>query len=713
SKGHRAKTDEDLKAQINQSKDFCRALNIPICELEGFEADDMLGTIAENYKDKYNIAIVSGDMDTLQLIDENVKVFTLKKGSDISIFGEKEVEEKYELLPEQIPDYKGLLGDPSDNIQGVSGVGQKTAVKILKEFKTIENLYNNIKNNEEEVLKVVKGKVYESIKNSEEEAFFSKTLATIRRDAPIDFGIFGDFQKDFGFHIDEVEYEKLCNLYELHSLRKVFQNSSDSLASYLAEPLNIDLPQEEITEKELRKLQVMSLLLESEYINPSFEKIKEVNNIKEGKNPKEVEEILLEELKNNSLLDYYKSFEEPLFDILEDMHEAGILVDQKELEKQKDKIIKIIKDLEQNIYKLAGQEFLISSPKQLGDILYDKLSLGSKIKKTTTGQRSTGVEMLESIRSEHDIVPEIIKWREVSKVYNTYIEPLHNYINEDGRVRPRFLQAGASTGRFSCENPNMQNLPRNSELGQAFRKVFVAGENKVFISADYSQIDLRSAAILSMDKNLINIFKSSSDIHRGVAAEVLNKKSEDITDEERRKAKAINFGILYGMGVNALKDAMNTDRATAQEFFDNFKNTFTGLMLYLDEVKKEATEKGYTVTLFGRRRNIPLLKSKIPFMRAQGERIAINAPIQGTSSDIIRLGMIECYNTLKQDIEQNKIKIILQIHDELVFECDTSKQDEYATIIKKCMEKVFQKVGLKSEVELIVNETFGKSLYEL
>jgi DNA polymerase-1 len=404
------------------------------------------------------------------------------------------------------------------------------------------------------------------------------------------------------------------------------------------------------------------------------------------------------------------------------MRAAGMLVDKKELEKQKESVKNIILNLEKEIHTLAGKEFLISSPKQLGETLYDHMGLGIKIKKTASGARSTNADMLESMRDEHPIINKIINYREVSKVFNTYLEPLNNYVLEDGRVHPRFMQAGAATGRFSCENPNMQNIPRNTEIGLAFRKCFVAEKNKTLISADYSQIDLRAAAILSGDKKLMDIFKNDIDIHKGVAAEVLHKKLEDVTDEERRKAKAINFGILYGMGVNALKEAMHTDRKTAQDFYDNFKNTFSELIQYLEKVKAEATRDGYTSTLFGRRRQVPLLKSKLPFMRAQGERIAINAPIQGTSSDIIKLGMIQVNNILNPAhadaemgirIENQEIKMLLQIHDELVFECDTDKVEKYSKIIKESMENVLDNYIVKNKVPLKVNIATGKSLFEL
>ncbi len=741
-KGTRQKSDEDLKVQINQSKDFCKALNIPICEMEGFEADDMLGTISKMYSDKYNIVIVSGDMDTLQLVNDNVKICTLKKAAEVSVFGEKEVMDKYELSPKQIPDYKGFSGDASDNIPGVMGVGPKTAIKILKEYKTVENFYEQIKKDEQNnfvnIHKIVKGKIFENIKNNEEDALFSKTLATIILDAPIDVNIFNNFEHHFGEKYDKVEYEKLCDLYELRSLKNIFKKKEDTnsnleIVTGGLSASNFDSGNTEkieeikvvvtLSEKEMNELQVISSIIESEKNNISLEDLKNIHNIDEEQNNFDIIKKTLEKkMQDAGTFNYYKKLEEPLFDILENMRENGVLVNVTELEKQKIFVKNIINNLEKEIHTLAGKEFLISSPKQLGEILYDHIGLGTKIKKTASGARSTNADMLESIKDEHEIVGKIINFREVSKVFNTYIEPLHNFILDDGRVHPRFMQAGAATGRFSCENPNMQNIPRNTEIGLAFRKVFVADEGKVLVSADYSQIDLRAAAILSGDKKLIDIFNNNIDIHTGVAAEVLGKKLEEVTDEERRKAKAINFGILYGMGVSALKDAMHTDRKTAQDFYDNFKNTFHELIDYLELVKLEATKNGYTSTLFGRRRQVPLLKSHLPFMRAQGERIAINAPIQGTSSDIIKLGMIQVNNILNPEhndkemgirIQNTEIKMLLQIHDELVFECDADKVEKYSKIIADSMQNVLDNYDFKNKVPLKVNVVSGKSLFEL
>ena len=353
--------------------------------------------------------------------------------------------------------------------------------------------------------------------------------------------------------------------------------------------------------------------------------------------------------------------------------------------------------------------FLISSPKQLGEVLYDELKLGEKIKKTATGKRSTNVEMLISMKDEHEIINEILSWRELTKLYSTYLVPLKGFIGEDGRIHPHFIPAGAATGRFSCENPNMQNLPVKSEYSESIRNIFVAEWGYKLLSLDYSQVDLRSAAILSGDENLLDIFKRNQDVHLGVAARTLHKKEEEVTKEERRKAKAINFGILYGMGVNALRESMGVDRAEAQEFYDTYKATFVTLMNYLEKVKQEATKSGYTTTLFGRPRHIPLLRSHIPFMRAQGERIAINAPIQGTSADIIKLGMIDVWNDMQEYFKNGSVKMQLQIHDELVFEVRDDVVDEVSGKIKTIMENVLEKRGFRI-IPLVVSLDTGDTL---
>ncbi len=709
-KGTRAKSDDALRDQIIESKNFAEAMGIPIYELEGFEADDLLGTLAHKLdKEKYEVIIFSGDMDVMQLIEDGVKVFAQRKGTDVEMYGEAEVVKRYGITPKQIPDYKGLAGDNSDNIPGVSGIGEKTAVKLIAEFDNIEALYevvNSEKDEDRERLEsVVSKRIIEKLKAEHDEAIFSKTLATIRRDAPIDLKEF----KTFGSDIDSEKYKNLCDEYGLRSLKSYFDKKSEVEQEEKVEEIIIE---ETLSGEELEEIQIISALLNSEKTKLTFTDIKNLYALPSDSIFTYTRDELLSRLEKENLLNYYQDIENKITPILKVMMSWGISVKKEELEKQKINIKGMIDRLEKEIHDLAGSPFLISSPKQLGEILYEKLALGVKIKKTSTGKLSTNADMLEKLKDDHPIINKILEWREVSKIYGTYLEPMIKYVHEDGKVHPHFLQLGASTGRFSCENPNMQNLPIKSELGQLVRNIFVAEEGKALISIDYSQIDLRAAAILSKDERLIDIFKRGIDVHKGVAAQTLHKSENEVTAVERGKAKAINFGILYGMGVSALKEAMHSERKEAQEFYDTYKETFSTLMTYLENVKDSAKRLGYTETLFGRRRDVPLLRSPIPFMRAQGERMAINAPVQGSSADILKLGMIDVWEKFAEDFNSGKLKMLLQIHDELVFECDESEAKSYGEKLSKVMIDVLSKRDINI-VPLEVSVNIGHSLGEL
>lgn len=704
-KGTRKKSDDDLRVQIDESKKFCEALGIPILQMEGFEADDILGTISHRFDlEKYEIIIVSGDMDTMQLVRDGVKVFTMKKGTETGLFDEASVYKKVGVYPKQIPDYKGLAGDVSDNIPGVEGVGSKTACKLVGEFGSVEGLYQNLEKDLDTIIasKIISKNLAQKILDNKEEAFFSKTLATIKTDVPIDIAL----PHKFGEGVSEKEYKELCDEYEFRSLKNTF-DTIEALDSKKEED-------EQVDKSLMSKLQVACILLYSEKTKLTLDEMRD--QFKVTGNAQEIFDQLIAKIQEKGLYEYYTNFEEPLFTIIDDMERLGVLVDRKELEKQKVIVKEIINNLEKEIYVMAGKEFLISSPKQLGEVLYDDLKIlensKSKIKKTSTGARSTNAEMLEKLKDEHEIIPKILEWREAAKIYGTYLDPMDTYIHADGRVHPRFIQSGAATGRFSCENPNMQNLPTKSDLGQAVKKIFIASEGYKFLSFDYSQIDLRAAAMLSKDPALIKIFESGTDVHRGVAATVLHKSEAEVTDEERRKAKAINFGVLYGMGVSSLKEAMHAERKEAQEFYDNYKSTFVVLMEYLEQVKQDAKRTGYTKTFFGRHRDIPMIRSQIPFIRAQGERMAINAPLQGTSADIIKLGMIDVCREFAHYFKKDELRLLLQIHDELIFEVKEAKISELKDRIKGVMETVVEKRGFTT-IPLIVSSDEGSNIAEL
>jgi DNA polymerase-1 len=708
-KAGRQKTDDALIEQIKESYKLCEALAIPVYTAEGFEADDLLGTLAEQLKKNKNtrVIIASGDMDTFQLIDgTRVLVYTMRKGNETALYSRKEVVERFSFPPENIPDYKAFAGDSSDNIVGIAGIGDKTATELIKRYGTVEDVYKVLKKNRNKLFEDgFKERIVALLENGEDDALFSKTLATIRRDAPVTY----KEQDTTWLHsIDLEKYKEMCEKYEFRSLRsKVEQLRGGGivipqLEEESARAVSVD-------QDTLEELRVMVNLLHSEMTNAPLDELERVTGKHTGE---EMREELERQLKEEGLHDLFTTLEKPLMACVKDMEVNGITVDVELLKRMSKELHIEVKKLEKKIHTLAGEEFNIASPKQLGEILYEKLQLGTKIKKTKTGQKSTGVHELDKIKDEHEIVSLILEYRELTKLLSTYIDTLPTYVKDDGRIHAHFVQTGAATGRFSCEDPNLQNLPIKSELGQKVRGAFIAPKGKVLLSCDYGQIDLRSAAILSKDENLIEIFKKGIDVHTGTAARVFGVKEDKVTPDMRRKAKAINFGILYGMGVTSLKEGMGVERKEAQEFYDQYKFTFSTLMNYLEEVKAYAWKYGYTLTLFGRRREIPLLKSPLPYLRAQGERIAINAPIQGTSADIIKFALLDAQEYIQNKRLQHDVKILLQIHDELIFEITEDKAEKVGKELVEILEGVLSKRGT-TIIPLSVSYSIGKNLEKL
>ena len=718
-KGGRQKTDDELVDQIKESYKLCEDLNIPVYTKEGYEADDLLGTIAKQLKsnEEMRVVIASGDMDTLQLVDDDkVVVYTLKRGNDAALFNKEEVIKRYGFPPENIPDYKGLAGDPSDNIIGIKGIGDKTATELIKNFGNVEGIYKTLKKDRNLLLeKGIKERIVGLLEEGEEEALFSKTLATIICDAPIKYSI---PKENWRESINVEAYEAMCDRYEFRSLR-------NRLKRDIADEFKIDKEEEVVDETILEECKVMTHLLYSENTNPKTEDIKafaKVDSINEA------HKVLSEQIKKENLFDLYNEMERPLIPIIKQMGINGISLDVNKLQKLSKKLHEKVNVLEKEIYELCGEEFNVASPKQLGVILYDKLNLGLnatgksvaspdhpkgglriKIKKTSTGQKSTNASELEKIKDEHPVVEKIILYRELTKLLSTYIDLLPQFVKDDGKIHAHFVQTGAGTGRFSCEDPNLQNLPTKGEFGKDVKEAFVASKGHKLLSLDYAQVDLRAAAILSQDKNLIEIFEKGIDVHTGTAMKVFNVKDEDVTKEMRRHAKAINFGILYGMGVTSLKDSMKVERKDAQEFYDKYKSTFTRLMEYLEEVKAFAFSHGFTETLLKRRRYVPLLKSPLPFLRAQGERIAINAPIQGTSADIIKLAMVDTDKYIKDNGLEKSVKLVLQIHDEIIFEAEEKVSEEVSQKFKEILEDVLKKRKL-SDLPLVASVSCGDNL---
>ena len=720
-KAGRAKTDEALIAQLIGSRKMFEALSIPIYDLGGFEADDMLGTIVEivskENKNNLNIIIASGDMDTLQLVnDKKVQVYTLKKGiQDTILYDEEAVLARFGFKPKFLPDYKGLRGDPSDNIIGIKGIGEKTATTLIVEFGTIENLYKELKKKDAEAKFKVLGiteRIFNLLKDGEDEALFSKTLATIRRDAPINFTV---PEKVWREAVDVNKVESLMRELEFKSLIDRFKRVLDPLSTPAVKEVVSEKTEKEIPTYDpvrMKKMQIASWLLNSEISNPTPDDVLHFKNLS---NFDDIEKQILADIKKANLEYVLNEIELPLIPIIKNMEDRGIKVDVEYLNKlSKDYHIELEK-LEKTIWAHAGREFNINSPKQLGEVLFDELGLTAKgLKKSAGGARSTRESELEKMRDLHPIIGEIFQYRELQKLLSTYIDTIPKEVKEDGRLHAEFIQAGASTGRFSSANPNLQNIPTKSELGKNIRFAFVAEKGHVLVSFDYSQIELRIAALLSQDEYFIKVFKDGKDIHAAVASKVFHVSEEDVTAEMRRRAKVINFGILYGMGVTALRQNLGGERKDAQIFYDNYFAQFPTIAGYLENVKKFALAHGYTETLFGRRRYFPGIKSPVPFIKAMAERMAINAPIQGTATaDIIKIGMKLAHRELEEKGLLNKVHMVLQVHDELVYEIEKDSLKEACGIIENAMKNAIPAEFLLNiesvplEVSVGVGKTWG------
>lgn len=691
-KATRTKTDDALALQLAESRKVFKAFSIPLYEREGFEADDLLGTIAHEVAEHAHIDVIiaSGDMDTLQLVDgDRVCVYTLKKGiNDTILYNEKKVFERFGFAPELIPDWKGLRGDPSDNIKGVPGIGEKTATELILGFGSIEKLYAELKKKggEEAFLKKgIKARMINLLKEHEEEAVFSKSLATIRTDAPIAFSL---PEKPWSEGVQLPQVLALFDELGFRSLRdRAKRTFSFSAAVEESDGAPEVIEEEVIDEVEFAEASVMLWLISSEFTNPSLDDILAFTKKRTFAEARTELQAHLAQL--GRVQEVYENIERPLISVVKKMRDRGVLVDRGVLDTLATNYRKDLEGIEKNIYAAAGREFNISSPKQLGEVLFDELHIvPEKQKRTAGGQRSTRESELEKIRDIHPIVGNILEYRELKKLLSTYIENLPPLLDTEGRLHAEFLQTGTTTGRMSSQNPNLQNIPLHSERGRAIRHAFVAPPDFTLVSFDYSQIELRLAAILSHDEKLCEIFRNGRDVHTEVAAMVFGVSHENVDAEMRRRAKVINFGILYGMGVNALRAQLGSTTAEAHQFLENYFATFKTLAEYLETTKGFARKHGYTETLFGRRRQFPEMKSSLPYVRAQAERMAINAPIQGTQSDIIKLAMVQADTMLQEHNATEDAYLLLQVHDELVYEIKTARVQELGSNIQHIMESV-------------------------
>ena len=735
-KAGRTKADDALIAQLKNSRQIFEAFNIPIYDAPGFEADDVLGTIVEKIKKNppaggMNIIIASGDMDTMQLVDgKKVQVYTLKKRiNDTILYDERKVIERFGFRPKFLPDYKGFRGDPSDNIIGIKGIGEKTATNLVVNFGTIEEMYKQleIKNYELKFKKEMglSDRVIKLLKENEEEALFSKTLAKIRTDAPIDFTL---PKKSFWDNADFKKIEEMFFLFEFRSLfsrlKNFFGNNQKSnpakfvrtLGSptqhslkeraqpeQLANPL--DLISEKIDEEKLQETSIALWLLNSEIVNPSLD---DILRYAKTSSFNQAEKYIFQQLREKKLDRVYEEIEKPIISIVKKMEEYGMLINKKYFEDLSKEYHKELDKLTSKIYKMANIEFNINSPKQLSEVLFNKMGMKSGRKKNAGGSFSTKVSILEELEEDNPIIKEILSYRELQKLLSTYIDVIPKMTAPDGRLHAKFLQNGTTTGRFSSQDPNLQNLPIKTELGKKIRNGFVAKSGFKLVAFDYSQIELRVAAMMSRDKKMIEIFKEGKDIHRGVAAFVFNIPMDKVDDEMRRCAKVINFGIIYGMGVTSLCKSLGGTRVEAQKFYDNYFNQFFGVKDYLEKVKVFAMKHYYTETLFGRRRYFPNINSRIPFLKNMALRTAINAPIQGTATaDIIKLAIRYVEEDLKKANLLDETHLVLQIHDELVYEVKESAISEVEEIIKNAMQTVLERSYLKYETDIPLVVHFG------
>lgn len=717
-KAGRTKAEPELISQLKRSRDVFEAFSIPIYDKEGFEADDIIGTVVEKLKDDKDtdIVIASGDMDTLQLVNgKKVQVYTLKKGiNDTIIYDEKAVRERFGFEPKLLTDYKGLRGDPSDNIIGIKGIGEKTATLLIQNFGTIENIYKTLKEDKEAFKKAgFKDRVIGLLEEGEEEANFSKIIGTIRLDAPIEFVL---PEKKWREAVDSEKIERLWNELDFRTLGARLKDTLSGLSGGSSdaqggksENRNEEVVMPEIQEDELKEISIGLWLLNSSVTNPDREDILNYTN---KKSFVEAKKIILSEIEKQGLRKILDEIEKPLIPIISGMEKRGVRIDALRLKKLSVEYHKELDSLEKKITEYAGEKFNVNSPKQLGETLFVKMGLKTKNhKKTGGGALSTKESELEKMRDLHPIIPLILEYRELQKLLTTYIDNIPAMLGEDGRLHTSLLQAGTTTGRMSSQNPNLQNIPNKSELGRNIRKSFIADKGFKLVAFDYSQMELRIAAFLSGDEKLVEIFRKGEDVHTAVASEVFGVSFDKVDKEMRRQAKVINFGIIYGMGINALRQNLGTDRESAQKFYNEYFKKFYGLAEYLEKVKNETFKKGYTETFFGRRRYFEGLNSPLPYIRASAERMAINAPIQGTGADIVKLAMIKINEFLKGENLLEDVRLLLQVHDELLFEIKENLVENVVLEIKKIMEGVISPKEIKEIVfttDLSVGDSWGE-----
>jgi DNA polymerase-1 len=720
-KGNRSKTDDDLVLQLISSRDIVNALNIPIYDAPGFEADDVIGTIAKGLsdKDKYDIIIASGDMDTMQLIEEkHIRVFTFKKSiNETVLLDAAYIQDRFGFEPLSICDYKALRGDPSDNIPGVPGVGEKTATILIQKFKTIEHLYENLEKTQDPEYYGVSKRIIGLLLEHKESSFFSKMLATIRHDAPVNFVLPESVWKEsFDKELADVvfkKYEFKTMLDKFYNIANVAVNKTDNKKPKIDKIIKSkkeDFHFPDFDKTVFCEAQIMLWLLNSEKTNAKEIDMYEYTG---EKLLKDAHIFLSGSLKKiPELFELYTNLEKPLISVLDFMEKKGIVVDRDYLQNASLEIHKKLKILESTIYEYVGSDCNINSPKQLSVALFETLALPTKgLKKRKDGLYSTDIDTLLKIKELHPVVESIILYRELEKMRSTYIDALPQYLADDAILHPDFLITGTTTGRMSSQNPNVQNIPVRGEYGPLIRRAFKSRDGYSLVAFDYSQIELRFAALLSGDEYFLQVFKNGRDIHHEVAKKVYALTDEEITKDMRRHAKVINFGILYGMGSSALASEMGVSKKEAKEYIDKYFSEFPHIAVYLDSVIKDAMLYGYTKTITKRRRQIPAINSHISFIKEMAKRAAINAPIQGSAADLVRFALLNVFTYLKQNALLDYAYPVLQIHDEIIFEIEDSRIEDVSIEIKNIMENSLdvEKYGISNSIPFSTQIHVGKN----
>ena len=681
-KAQRQETPEDIRWAVPRIKQLLEAMNIPVLDVPGYEADDVIGTLAHKAeKEGFEVYMATPDKDYGQLVTDNVWMYRPRHTGGFEKLGPQEVCEKYGLTHQsQVIDLLGLMGDSSDNIPGCKGVGEKTAVQLLQQFGSIENLLANTDQ--------LKGALQRKVQEQVEDIRFSYFLATIKTDVPVEF----DAQ---ALVCQEKDWDKLAPLYrelEFNSLLKQAPAEVDKVAVTtpnkkakkpeatldLFAQLETDttsLPSREDAVDEQTPQESLEGRLVSYLLNPEV-----------AYNP--AIPIQWEALKADSALwNLYNEVELPLAGVLAEMEQVGVRVDVEMLKRAEEQLSKELATLEQGIYTTAGATFNVNSPKQVGEVLFDQLKLDAKAKKSKTGQYSTSEEILLGLKGKHAVVGMILEYRELKKLISTYISALPTYINpETGKIHTTYNQTVTATGRLSSSNPNLQNLPIRSERGQLIRQAVIPDEGCVFLSADYSQIELRLMAHFSQDPHMVEAFCSGQDVHAATAAKIFGVAIEDVTKEQRRQAKTANFGIIYGISAFGLAQQLDCSRSEAKALIDGYFAAFPGVIDYIEKQKELARQQGYAVTLFGRKRYLPDIVSHNATVRSFAERNAVNSPIQGTAADIIKMAMVAINNRLKAEGLQTKM--IMQVHDELNFNVPANEVDRVKDIVVGEMQNV-------------------------